>query len=228
MNRAQLVGVVMTTMLSSMVALSQDPPPTFPPPGQGMRMQMPSFRDLDRNKDGKITRDEFQGPEEFFNRLDANGDGALSEEEFQAARQRFQGQGGPRLGESLVTLLDANRDGKVSRDEFAKIVEVFTTLDRDADGSLTGDELARLPSAASAPASRGETPAARTDAGSSINVNALFERYDTNKDGKLSEEEMKLSARLFQMLDANRDGLVTREEVEKFVKDRETAAKKPE
>jgi Ca2+-binding EF-hand superfamily protein len=189
-------------------------------------MQMPTFRDLDRNKDGKISRDEFQGPEEFFNRLDANGDGSLSEEELQNARQRFQGTGGPRLGESLVNLLDANRDTKVSRDEFAKIVEVFASLDRDGDGSLTGEELARLPSVAAAQP-RAEAPSAPAAPGG-INVNTLFERYDANKDGKLSEEEMKLNARFFQMLDTNRDGVVTREEVEKFVKDRETAAKKPE
>lgn len=225
MNRFKLAGVILAMTLSTTALMGQDPPPP-PPPGQGMRMQMPTFRDLDRNKDGKITRDEFQGPEEFFNRLDANGDGSLSEEEFQSARQRFQGPGGPRLGEALLTLLDANRDGKVSREEFAKIVEVFTSLDRDSDGSLTGEELARLPSVAAA-LPRAEAPSAPAAPGG-INVNALFERYDANKDGKLSEEEMKLNARFFQMLDINRDGVVTREEVEKFVKDRENAAKKPQ
>ena len=46
----------------------------------------------DRNKDGKIARDEFQGPPALFSRLDANGDGFLTEAEHNAVVQRGQGR----------------------------------------------------------------------------------------------------------------------------------------
>lgn len=69
--------------------------------GQGRRGGMgtpPTFEDLDANNDGKISRDEFRGPERMFDRIDADGDGALTSEEFQAVRQRFEGGGGFGMG----------------------------------------------------------------------------------------------------------------------------------
>lgn len=36
---------------------------------------------LDRNKDGKVSKDEFDGPKQHFGHLDANGDGFISKEE---------------------------------------------------------------------------------------------------------------------------------------------------
>ena len=40
------------------------------------------FRSMDKDNDGKVTRDEFTGPKERFERLDKNGDGSLTESEF--------------------------------------------------------------------------------------------------------------------------------------------------
>ncbi len=40
------------------------------------------FKRLDRNQDGKLTKDEFSGP--LFNRIDTNNDGVVSAEEDQA------------------------------------------------------------------------------------------------------------------------------------------------
>jgi len=42
--------------------------------GQERRGQF-DFKNLDKNGDGKVSRDEFPGPPQFFDRLDANGDG---------------------------------------------------------------------------------------------------------------------------------------------------------
>lgn len=36
---------------------------------------------FDKDKDGKITKEEFSGPEDMFGRLDANGDGVIEESE---------------------------------------------------------------------------------------------------------------------------------------------------
>jgi hypothetical protein len=41
------------------------------------------FKQLDRNGDGKVTKDEFDKPK-LFQRLDRNGDGAISREEVEA------------------------------------------------------------------------------------------------------------------------------------------------
>ena len=45
----------------------------------------------DKNDDGKVTREEWQGPEEIFGRMDQNDDGTITKEEFQA---RMPGRGG--------------------------------------------------------------------------------------------------------------------------------------
>src|SRR4051812_23231132 len=79
------------------VAGAQDAPPQGPPPGGmggggGMR-QMPQFADLDKNKDKKISKDEWpsQMPAQFFDRLDTNHDGFIDETEWNAMRQRYGG-----------------------------------------------------------------------------------------------------------------------------------------
>src|ERR1044071_8645668 len=104
---------------SASFAAAQDQPP--PPPGgfggggpQRMQFQMPTFADLDKNKDKKISKDEFpsQFPPQLFDRIDTNHDGSIDEEEWKTM-QAGRGQmmvGGPRFGESLTKLLDANSD----------------------------------------------------------------------------------------------------------------------
>src|SRR5207253_7737941 len=91
---------VMAVMLcASSIASAQDMPPQGPPPGgfggggQRMQMQLPEFKDLDKNKDGKISKDEWQGPPQFFDRLDANHDGVIDEAEWGAMRNRMGGGG---------------------------------------------------------------------------------------------------------------------------------------
>jgi len=217
-------GFAMFAALMSTGILAQDAPP-MPPggqPGGGMRMQgqMPSFADLDKNKDKKISRDEW--PSQFaqaFDRLDTNHDGFIDEEEFNAMRNRFAGGGGgmgggPRTGESLTKLLDANADGKVSREEFAKILSLFDILDKDHNGELSQEELNGFFRAVNE---------AQTQATGGVEVNNLFEKYDKNKDGKITAEEIG-NDRIFKSLDLNKDGIVTREEADTAIKQIKKAA----
>jgi Ca2+-binding EF-hand superfamily protein len=197
-------------------ASAQDMPPGPPggggPPG-GMRMQfqMPSFADLDKNKDKKLSRDEMPGqfPAQVFDRLDENKDGFVDEEEWGRMRSRFGGPGGgPALGERMVKFMDANHDGKISREEFAKVEQLFDTLDADHNGDLSQEELNGF--------FRAMTDA-QTQATGGVDTNNLFTKFDKNKDGKLTADEMT-EERSFKALDLNKDGTVTREEADQALK----------
>jgi len=59
------------------------------------------FDELDANKDGKVTKEEFlaaphhvANAEQNFRAMDVNGDGSLTKEEFCASKGRGRGQGG--------------------------------------------------------------------------------------------------------------------------------------
>jgi len=199
MKRIIVFTLAVASLAWSVTAAAQD--------GRGQeRRGRFDFQSYDKNGDGKISQDEFPGAPQFFDRLDANGDGFITEDEI----GRFRGMRGdrPRLGENLLKLLDADSSGKVSPEEFARITDLFARLDRDGDGALTSDELTGI--------------AFLSGDASNPEVNALFEKYDANKDGKLSEEELKAdprfnNPRVFTMLDRDKDGLVTREELGQFL-----------
>ena len=200
------------------VASAQDMPPQGPPPGGGGggfqrgQFQMPQFKDLDKNKDGKLSKDEFpsQFPPQAFDRLDANHDGFIDETEWNAMRNRMGGGG--RFGEGLVKFLDADKDGKVTREEFAKMVTLFDLLDANHDGSLSQDEMNNFFRAVN----DAQTQAANQATGG-VDVNNLFANNDKNKDGKLTPDEIT-NEKLFKRLDLNKDGVVTRDEAETALK----------
>ena len=212
-------------------ASAQDMPPQGPPPGGfggGMRQfQFPTFKDMDKNKDGKLSKDELpaQFPPQAFDRIDTNHDGFIDENEWNAMRNRMGGGGGGRgFGESLTKFLDANKDGKVSRDEFAKLVALFDQLDTDHNGELSQEELNGLFRAINNAANEVQNRAT-----GGVDVNNLFANFDKNKDGKLTPDELT-NERLFKRLDVNKDGVVTREEAEQALKqlaEESAKAKKP-
>ncbi len=74
--------------------------------GGGMRAQEVSepFKRLDRNHDGRLTKDEFSGA--LFERIDTNNDGIVTAEEDRAfARNRSGQQQNPRVAEAVDALL---------------------------------------------------------------------------------------------------------------------------
>ena len=204
------------------IVSAQEGPPPFPqggPPGGGrqMQMQMPAFGDLDKNKDKKLSKDEFpsQMPPQMFDRMDDNKDGFVDETEWTASMNRFrggQGGGGPRISESLTKFMDANTDGKVTHDEFAVIVRVFDFLDKDKNGELTQEEMGQFFQALNQAASEVQNKAT-----GGVDVNQLFTNLDKNKDGKLTPDEVS-NEKTFKALDLNKDATVTKEEATESLK----------
>ncbi|MHC4549058.1 MAG: EF-hand domain-containing protein [Planctomycetota bacterium] len=85
----------------------------------------------DRDRDGKISKEEFPGPERLFDRLDTNGDGFVTEPEANAMR----GRGGSMR---LAQRFDADDDGQVTRKEWDAF---FDRADDNGDGILDREEV---------------------------------------------------------------------------------------
>lgn len=161
--------------------------------------QLMSF---DRNGDGVLTPDELpERMRSLFARGDKNQDGKLTADEI---RQTAQHSGSPngrhaepgkasgmmRLDPVLNTL-DANHDGVLSAAEISAAAAGLLTLDADHDGAVAASEM-RV---------RRQTPAERTT--------HVLDEFDTNKDGKLSREEVPDGLRSrFAASDKNADGFL--------------------
>lgn len=106
--------------------------------------------DPDLNKDGKVTRAEFQKAEadSMLGRLDANKDGRITRDEAKAMTDRAAAMGRPEAGKRLdgmFALMDADKDGVLTRAEIETGAAVrFKKADANGDGSLSKAELDAL------------------------------------------------------------------------------------
>ena len=90
----------------------------------------------DADRDGTITRKEFGGPAEIFDRLDRNHDGVLKADDFDwSDNSKYAREGMPvRMWFSRI---DANSNGRVSKEEWQKLFERVSK----GKGYLTSDDL---------------------------------------------------------------------------------------
>ncbi len=113
----------------------------FPGGGQPRGNPMEIF---DRDKDGKLSKEEFPMPDRFSD-IDKDGDGYITESEFSAAWQQRVGQqgggfpGGGQPRGNPMDMFDRDKDGKVSKEEFP-MPDRFSDIDRDGDGYITESE----------------------------------------------------------------------------------------
>ena len=91
----------------------------------------------DQDADGKVSAEEFSGPQELFDRLDQDGDGYIDTSEGQQT-MRANGRGNRVPGRFQQD--DANGDGEVSRSEFSGPSDHFDRLDLDGDGAIQESE----------------------------------------------------------------------------------------
>jgi len=146
-----------------------------------------AFSNLDHNRDGRLTPNEWHYDTETFRRVDRNRNNSLDLNEF--------------LGESIdddrgddFDDLDYNNDGIVSKAEWHGGVNEFNLLDRNRDGRLTRYEVA------------GQT--------TSMTTYNEFQGLDFNRDGRLSRAEWHWSNNSFTARDTNRDGVISAQEFE--------------
>lgn len=74
---------VLALALGAVSAYAQDQPG-----GNQRKNRRAQLEQLDKDKDGKISRSEWTGKAKRFNRIDANNDGYVTREELQQARKK--------------------------------------------------------------------------------------------------------------------------------------------
>jgi Ca2+-binding EF-hand superfamily protein len=208
-----LIGAGLLFLTSAALADDKNQPPR---PGQPPQEQIEPrriFEQFDKNKDGFLDKDEVpERMKENFDRLDANKDGKISTDEFRRAADRpFQRRPDaagafPGAGDPLFRALDRNGDGKLSKDELEAAVKLLSMLDRNKDGFVDRFEVGGPAGVPGAP-----NPPASPDAGRRLAE--MFQRLDSNNDGKISKDEAKGPlAESFDRFDQNKDGFVDKDE----------------
>jgi len=203
------------------------------------------LKEIDANKDGVITLDEFLARRDpSFARFDKNNDGVVDRTEFETAAKESADYWVKRF----IRRFDADRDGRIGKDEFTKARrERFAMRDLDGDGSIGAED---LPPRARERLGRWrgdrdkdaqdskEGKEAGKDASERrpFSLNRLldragrqFDRLDKNGDGFIDARDLEpraaervafASKRFFRRFDADGDGKVTKDEFNRFAKER--------
>ena len=104
-----------------------------------------SFKKLDKNGDGAISKKEFLAfHEALFNKMDANKDGKLSPEEMGAAHEAPKDKCDVSFDQRFDEV-DINHDGALSKDEaeigMPMLFRHFDEIDANKDGKFSKEEL---------------------------------------------------------------------------------------
>jgi len=122
--------------------------------------------------------------------------------------------------EEFLKRFDKNKDGVLTKDELPPgLARNFDRYDRDGNGKLDPKEVGQmLETARRFLADKPAEKSAGDSAAVERRVADVFERMDTNKDGKISKEEAKnLIAQNFERMDTNKDGFIDKDELRRFV-----------
>jgi Ca2+-binding EF-hand superfamily protein len=166
-------------------------------PGRRIR-----FQNMDRNSNGAIERDEWNGSRGSFDVHDWNRDGVLSGIEVEpgarrAARAAAEDDFEPTMPatwtQGAFQQADRNRDGRITSSEWFYNAEYFRRADRNRDGALTLAEF--------------------TNTASDDDRDDRFDNLDVNRNGRIDKGEWHGSLDAFEWLDRNNDSALSRTEV---------------
>lgn len=146
-----------------------------------------AFSNLDHDRDGRLTPNEWHYQMETFHRIDRNRDNAVTAAEFLG--RDIDDDPGDSFDD-----LDYNNDGYVARAEWHGGLNEFRALDRNNDGRLSRFEVV------------GSQP--------SFSTYNEFTNLDYDRNGRLSRNEWHWSNLSFNNADRNRDGIITQQEFE--------------
>jgi len=174
------------------------------------------FEELDTDGDGKVTLAELK---EYYQKLNLSAVRLLNTNQF------YPNQGNA-LTETLFRLLDTNKDGKLSKEELAVADRLVARLDANDDETLDTAELMGgqnvavrqgrrqvvqqpVPAMPGTPGQAGPfVLVAKEKEPNQLNqrlnlAKEIITRYDKDKSGKLTRDEIGLEPELFDLLDRN-------------------------
>jgi Ca2+-binding EF-hand superfamily protein len=199
--------------------------------GPGYATLESRFAQLDRNRNGWLSRGEWRGERLSFDAVDRNGDNRITRDEYLNQNADLSGNPygyGSSDREARFTRMDRNRDGVISRYEWSESIP-FTDVDRNRDGVVTLNEYLNAPVVYEEPYggndqySRSQFRALDRNGNGYIERRewpydyAEFDRMDRNGDGRLTMSEYagsggatQRSDEAFRRLDRNGDGVLAR------------------
>lgn len=198
--------------------------------------QWDALAELDSDGDGRIGSDELVGFVGTFAAMDADGDGSVTDAEYRAS---LAASGATGDGRGAWSVMDRNRDGLLSKTEIDGFSDSFKSMDADSDGYVSNSEYASHsrtaagteadPERAMGGISSGQSTsaqggtagqpmpptsqgAANAAAHSAVVQRELWNRLDTDRDGRISSVEASLDPEFsgnFSMNDGDSDGFIT-------------------
>lgn len=97
---------------------------------------------LDKDRDGRVSRDEFDGPSDLFAHLDANKDNYIDRSEAPEYPEISQALLNPM---DFITWMDRDGDSRIALAEFFGADAYFNFLDRNRDGYISLEEVPSNP-----------------------------------------------------------------------------------
>ena len=170
------------------------------------------FRRLDTNKNKLVERKEAPAVNAaLWKRFDKNKDDAFSVKE---ATRYFkftiaQAKKNPNRN-NFFDLFDRNRDKKVTRREYDGPSAFFKSYDHNKNYAVTLEELNMGPNAGKRNMRQMEKDNSfMADGPTQAPKRTLLDRYDADKDGRITLEELNGAEALMMRLDKNGDGVLT-------------------
>lgn len=189
-----------------------------------LRMErLQNLRRFDRNGNGTVERDEWNGAERDFRDLDLDSNGRLDKRDRAlAARAAARAlPADPEFRRPLGTVdevleeSDGDRDGRIDRREAQKsdLAQPFDWADQNLDGHLDRSELQRL-----VRKSREVLEARRLGSARPRAFRPPFSAWDEDNNGRLETAEFKERKYLFSRIDQDRDAAITEVEIERYIR----------